>query len=347
LPLSNRGASFDHELGTPTPTAVSVGVNDDAVRSETGQVVFEGASTVNFGTSYAVEEDVANGPFSRASASYTLTGGRDLTITEPGGRILSGVASADEILAGVSSLTQGQDPATMLLVRRDTSPAQTDLAGSWVAFHWGRTNAPGGFAGSGTYDVTIDASGALETSNAHSNLDGDIDPGMSVSIDEELVVSSGGWLLRRRDASSLVTQRGGISADHDVILLARTDGTWKLALIVVLVRVDAAPTDATLDAAYGVAGFESMGTGTYLSLGGTIDTDGLGSGGWAVAVNSDGTAGLGSVVMVYTVHPSGRATFTFPGPVDSWGAVGPSGRFAIFSGYSTPGANPTFNFPIR
>ena len=75
------------------------------------------------------------------------------------GRTLEGVASADEKLASAVSLTLNEDPGTMLFVRRDTAPAQADLAGAWVMFAWGRNPAVGAKAIASVAGVTIDAAG--------------------------------------------------------------------------------------------------------------------------------------------------------------------------------------------
>lgn len=320
-------------------------VAGDAVRSETGQCVFDDG-LLDIGTSYAVQEGGAIGPQARQDGTYALAGGRDLTVTFAG-RTLEGVASADEKLASAVSLTLGEDPGTMIFVRRDTTPAQADLTGAWVMFAWGRNPAVGGKAIASVAGVNIGAAGAVTLSNYHYNLDGAIDPNPTVFVAEVLEVAPGGWLERRSQTQTEPYMRGGISVDHDIILLGRTGGSFLHAQIVILIRVDADATDALLDGTYGGAGFESAPTDAYTSYGGTIEMNGLGSGSWLDAVNLDGAVASATLPTVYTVHASGRVTFTFPTPVDAWGAVGEGGRFAVWSGFSTPGALPTINFLIR
>jgi len=316
------------------------------VRSETGQVQANGLGTLEFGSAYAAEGGAVMGPFTPSDLLYAVTGGRDLVLTESGGRTMDGVVAADGLLASAAALVAGDDPGTMILMRRATAPAQADLAGNWHVFAWGRSAGLGQNAHAAEAHVAIDAVGAYSVSGYHYNVDGVLDPNPTISRPEVLLVEPGGWLVQRRDAAAPILQRGGISEGRDLILLGVTGGS-AFAGVTILIRAGQASSTSAFSGDYRVSGFESMVTDKYASTGGPLSTGAVGTASWLATYNADSSTATNTINLAFTVNADGTADFNLQAVVDTRGALGPGGRYAAWSGYFTTGGLPTLQFLIR
>lgn len=260
---------------------------------------------------------------------------------------IRGRITPDGMLATAVSTTVATDSLLTVLVRHQETPLLSDLAGDWKTISYGRSGNLNYTAVARVGDATIDANGELTYSQITSNYDGQIDPLPILLVPSQFVLLAGGELALQ--TLGALSQRGGVSQDGNVILLAGSFTSGVPFISVMVRKGTAAPSDVV--GSYWSSAIEFDGPVPRAQWG-TLDRP-L-QGGDAIAQTSFLIGGVVSgptqITYGHGVLPNGELTLVLPnGPIQEIyrGMAAAGGAYAFVGGAISPGSGRTFTVLVR
>jgi hypothetical protein len=322
---------------------VQCDVSGDAVSSEIGTFDAVGDGVVTFRGSYLAREGTASSGV-RPAGTYSVAADRSMALTDHLGTPLVGRVNASGRFAALATRTAGSDPALVALCLQEPTPTLGLLAGEWTLVHFARTSATLGDTTAGYSRVTVDADGRIHQSDWTYNRDGEINPVPVAFIATRFALDGPGGVRMETDPVGAVIMRGGLSADHDLVLLG---GVVSQANAWALVRQHAAGGNADLSGTYTLSGFDNPGT-PYQSIWGEGTFDGVGAGTFTVNGNREGAlVGPFAFTQVYGVSVASMVS-TILTPANQFvGGLSFDHTYLVLGGGFAPGSGPAVHVLVR
>lgn len=310
---------------------------------EWGTATADGAGLLELDLTRNVDGEIDPDP-AEATVAYTVDPDGSLGFldrADPSVRFLAGRVAPDGRLATVAKCVADQQPAVVLLERRDgMSYGDATVSGLYVTCGFFASPAATAVYGG----VSIGAPGT-GTATLATNKEGGVVAASSSPLAYS-VASNGATTL---SIGALTDLAGGTFLGGDLVVVAGAGIDGKPPTLIAFVRASSDRTEADFSGRYAIVGWQyDVSAGDYIAMAGTLTADGAGTYTTSITMTNgdvvlEDVAGGGaydvSSVGVLLVSNTLGDVYT--------GGLSPDGSFAIAAGAIDTGHDPAFFFLYR